>query len=84
MPRHFANIILIAVLLCGSPVSVSASNMIELPVLAAIQQNNLGVFEVLLMWWDKQPEPTPVQLQWRLAGVRLGNDHLGAMAQAFA
>jgi PDZ domain-containing protein len=84
MPRHFANIILIAALLCGIPVSVSATNIIELPVLAAIQQNNLGVFEVLMMWWDKQAEPNPVQLQWRLAGVRLGNDHLGAMAQAFA
>jgi len=36
-----------------------------------------------MMWWDKKPEPNPVQLQWLLAGVRLGNDHLGAMAQAF-
>jgi hypothetical protein len=85
MPRHFAIIsLLIAILLCGVPVSVSADNAIELPVLAAIRQNNLGVFEVLMMWWDKKPEPDPVQLQWLLAGVRLGNTHLGAMAQAFA
>jgi Lon-like protease len=83
MPRHFAaTCTLIATLLCGIP--VSANNAVELPVLAAIHQNNLGVFEILLIWWDKQPEPNPVQLQWRLAGVRLGNDHLGAMAQAFA
>jgi Lon-like protease len=85
MTRHFAMIsLLIGILLCGVPLSVSADNAIELPVLAAIRQNNLGVFEILMMWWDKKPEPDPVQLQWLLAGVRLGNTHLGAMAQAFA
>jgi hypothetical protein len=85
MPRHFAvTSIVIAILLCGVPVSTSADTAIELPVLAAIRHNNLGVFEILMMWWDKKPEPDPVQLQWLLAGVRLGNTHLGAMAQAFA
>jgi Lon-like protease len=83
MPRHLvATCTLILSLLCGVP--VSANSAIELPVLAAIRQNNLGVFEVLLMWWDKKSEPNPVQLQWLLAGVRLGNTHLGAMDQAFA
>ena len=73
MPRHLAMIsLLIAILLCGVPLSISADKAIELPVLAAIRQNNLGVFEILMMWWDKKPEPNPVQLQWLLAGVRLG------------
>ena len=76
--------ILVIALLCGIPASVSADSVIELPVLAAIHQNNLGVFEILMMWWDKKPEPNPVQLHWLLAGVRLGTAHLGAMAQAFA
>ena len=85
MPRHFAaTCLLIAALLCGIPASVSADAVIELPVLAAIRQNNLGVFEILMMWWDKKSEPNPVQLQWLLAGVRLGNVHVGAMSQAFA
>ena len=85
IPRHLAaTCALIVSLLCGVPVSVSADSVIELPVLAAIRQNNLGVFEILMMWWDRKPEPNPVQLQWLLAGVRLGNDHLGAMAHAFA
>jgi hypothetical protein len=85
MPPHLAlTCTLVITLLCGIPVSVSADTVIELPVLAAIGQNNLGVFEILMMWWDKKPEPNPVQLQWLLAGVRLGNAHLGAMAQAFA
>jgi len=85
MPCHLAaTCSLIVSLLCGVPVSVSADSVIELPVLAATRQNNLGVFEILMMWWDRKPEPNPVQLQWLLAGVRLGHDHLGAMAQAFA
>jgi len=83
--RHLAILsLLIAILLCGAPVSTSADTIIELPVLAAIRQNNLGVFEILMMWWDKKPEPDPVQLQWLLAGVRLGDDSLGAMSHAFA
>jgi len=85
MPRQLVVAwILVFTLLCGIPASVSADSIVELPFLAAIQQNNLGVFEILMMWWDKKPEPNPVQLRWLLAGVRLGNDHLGAMAQAFA
>jgi len=85
MPRQLsAACILVITLLCGVPVSAPADTVIELPVLAAIRQNNLGVFEILMMWWDKKTEPNPVQLQWLLAGVRLGNTHLGAMAQAFA
>lgn len=84
MPRRLAaTYTLVVTLLCGIPVPVQADTIIELPVLAAIRQNNLGVFEILMMWWDKKPEPHPVQLQWLLAGVRLGNAHVGAMAQAF-
>ena len=85
MPRHVAIIsLLIGILLCGVPVSVSADNAVEVPVLAAIRLNNLGVFEIMMMWWDKKPEPNPVQLQLILAGVRLGDDSLGAMSHAFA
>ena len=79
MPRHFAIIsLLIAILLCGVPLSVSADNAIELPVLAAIRQNNLGVFEILMIWWDKKPEPDPVQLQWsrrRATGEHASGSH---------
>jgi PDZ domain-containing protein len=85
MPHRLAvTCLLTATLLCGIPVLTSANTAIELPVLAAVRQNNLGVFEILMMWWDKKPEPNPVRLQWILAGVRLGHTHVGAMAQAFA
>jgi len=60
-----------------------AIEYVELPVLAAIGHNNLGVFEVMLMGWDRKPDPNPVQLQLILAGVRYGRGHVGSMAQAF-
>ena len=85
MPRYAAvTCTLVLILLCGIPDPILADTIIELPVLAAIHQNNLGVFEVLMMWWDKKPDPNPIRLQWLLAGVRLGDAHLGAMAQAFS
>ena len=56
---------------------------IELPILAAIGQNNLGVFEIMLLGWDKKSDPNPVQLQVNIAGVRYGMTHLGSMAEAF-
>jgi len=60
-----------------------AEQIVELPVLAAIRNNDKGVFEILLLRWDKKADPNPIQLQWIMAGVRFGAAHLGAMAQAF-
>ena len=60
-----------------------AIEYIELPVLAAVGQNNLGVFEIMMMGWDRKPDPNPVQLQMLFGGVRYGKTHLGSMALAF-
>ena len=60
-----------------------AIEYVELPVLAAVGYNNLGVFEVMLMGWDRKSDPKPVQLQMILGGVRYGKTHLGSMAEAF-
>jgi hypothetical protein len=75
---------LLVTLTCSIPISLFADNVVELPVLGAIDRNNLGVFEVLLIWWDKKPQPEPAELQWIVGKVRLGNTHLGSMAQAFS
>jgi hypothetical protein len=64
-------------------VPASAENVVEVPVLAAIQANNRGVFEVMLVWWDQKSEPEPIALEWRHGGVLLKEVHLGAMADAF-
>jgi hypothetical protein len=56
---------------------------LELPILAAIGQNNLGVFELMLMGWDRKSDPNPIQLQVSIAGVRYGSTQVGSMVQAF-
>ena len=75
--------LLLAISLLAGGGPVYANEYTELPVLAAIGQNNLGVFEVMLMGWDRKPDPSPVQLQLILGGVRYGKSHVGSMPQAF-
>ena len=84
MKRTLTFILLSLLIVTSSPfASLAADNVVELPILAAIRYNNLGVFEVMMMWWDKKPDPNPVQLQWIVGGVRYGKSHLGSMGQAF-
>jgi Lon-like protease len=75
--------LLIVALLLQTSIASYALDYLELPVLAAVRYNNLGVFEIILMGWDKKPDPNAIQLQVNIAGVRYGKDHMGSMAQAF-
>ena len=75
---------ILVALACSLPTILFAENVIELPVLAAISTNNRGAFEILLVSWDKKPQPEPPQLQWMAGRVRLGITQLGSMAQAFS
>lgn len=70
--------------LCLTPPSAAGDYVIELPVLAAIRANDKGVFEMLMIWWDRKQSPEPIQLQWLDAGVHLGEAKQTALAQAFA
>ena len=81
-PQALLIVPLLTTLLMTAAVPAHAE-YIELPVLAAIGQNNLGVFEIMLMGWDRKSDPNPVQLQMNVAGVRYGKTQLGSMAQAF-
>ena len=69
--------------LSGEAGQARAEYVLELPVLAAIKSNNLGVFEILILHWDQQPTPVPASLRWRIGNVVLGEAHLSAMATAF-
>ncbi len=60
-----------------------AESMVEVPMLAAIQTNNLGVFEVLLLRWDHRPSPSPMELQWQGGNIRPGQTNLSSMVLAF-
>jgi PDZ domain-containing protein len=84
LPRHILTLVaLLLVLFSQTSIPSYAIDYIELPILAAVRQNNLGAFEIMLMGWDRKSDPNPVQLQWILGGVRYGKSHLGSMAQAF-
>lgn len=84
MLRHILTpVALLLVLFSQTSIPSYAIDYIELPILAAVRQNNLGAFEIMLMGWDRKSDPNPVQLQWILGGVRYGKAHLGSMAQAF-
>lgn len=61
----------------------AAESVVEVPILAAIQANHLGVFEVLLLRWDHQPSPSPIMLQWQGGNITPGQTNLGSMALAF-
>lgn len=84
MLRHILTLLaLLLLLFFQTSIPSYAIDYIELPILAAIRQNNLGAFEIMLMGWDRKSDPNPVQLQLILGGVRYGKSHLGSMAQAF-
>lgn len=69
--------------LFGNLLEADAESIVEVPLLAAIQENHLGVFEVLLLRWDQQPAPSPMMLQWQGGNIRPGQTNLGSMVLAF-
>lgn len=80
--RCVLSLFLLPAFLCAS--AASAESVIELPVLAAIGSNQQGVFEMLLMRWDQQPQPDPIELIRYQSHVRLGSGSLQSIEQAFA
>ena len=75
--------ILCTYLLFASFRPAAAESVVEVPMLAAIQANHLGVFEVLLLRWDHQPSPSPIMLQWQGGNIKPGQTNLSSMALAF-
>jgi len=68
----------------ADPGIAAAESVVEVPMLAAFQANNRGVFEIMLIWWDQKPEPDPIELRWSNAIVKYRQVHMDAMAAAFA
>lgn len=60
------------------------ANTVEVPVLAAIDANNRGVFQVLVMNWDQRPAPDPIEARFGNNRVRVQGSALGALGNAFA
>ncbi len=59
-----------------------ADNIVEVPVLATIRANEGGVFHVVVMNWDKQTAPDPLQLVWGNSRVRVKGVGLGSLEAA--
>ncbi|MFO0732849.1 MAG: S16 family serine protease [Nitrospiraceae bacterium] len=88
MTRHLAWRLLLTgyltlTLLAISTVSATAESVVEVPILAAIKNNDRGVFELLLLRWDRQTSPSPIELRWQGGNVRPGMSNVSSMAQAF-
>jgi len=78
------NVVGTVALLCGLVAGwAAAETVVEVPVLAALKANNLGVFEVMVVVWDQKPAPDPVALRWHEGGVSLQEAVLDSMARAF-
>jgi hypothetical protein len=58
-------------------------NVVEVPVLAMIQANDRGVFEVMIMRWDRQPTPDPIAMRWGGGRVNFVGAYLKALKTAF-
>jgi len=67
----------------GAADSAPAAHVVEVPVLAAIDANNRGVFQVMVMSWDQQATPDPVEVKWGNNRVRVRGTALGSLGAAF-
>ena len=74
---------LAAVLLTVLPSSVEADATVEVPVLAVIHANNQGVFNVMVLNWDRRSNPDPLELRWGNRRIRVKEVGLGSIEQAF-
>lgn len=60
----------------------SAAQVVEVPVLAAINVNNKGAFQVMVMSWDRQPAPDPIEAKFGNNRVRVKGTALDALSAA--
>lgn len=83
--------VLLAAWLCQttSPPNVSAETLVQIPILAAVPTNDKGVMEVVLIHWDQQSSPDPLDLRWdkgrvnHLRGIREDVTFVNEAVQSF-
>jgi len=72
-----------AILFLVLPPQVAADATVEVPVLAVIRANNQGVFNVMVLNWDRRSSPDPMELKWGNRRIRIKEVGLGSIEQAF-
>ncbi len=85
-PTHISLSVLVALLsvmllapVSGFPVS---DNVVEVPLLAMLGANDRGVFEVMVIQWDRKPEPDPVTLKWGMTRIKFLPTYVQALNRA--
>lgn len=81
--RISARVALLSALLwapvAGSPASDS---VVEVPLLATIGANDRGVFEVMIIQWDRKSEPDPIALEWGKTRIKFLPTYVQALSRA--
>jgi len=65
------------------PQHVAADATVEVPILAAIHANNQGVFNVMVLNWDRRSSPDPMELRWGNRRIQVKEVGLGSIERAF-
>lgn len=61
-----------------------AAHVVQIPISAAVRSETGAAFNVIVMSWDQQESPSPLQLQWSHSQVPVRGAGLGPLAGAFA
>lgn len=57
----------------------AADNMVEVPVLVAVDVNDRGAFEVVLMQWDQKAAPEQLHIKWTNGRIKFVGTYLEAI-----
>ncbi|MGH7164285.1 MAG: S16 family serine protease [Nitrospiraceae bacterium] len=78
-----ALVALLSVMLLAPATGLPASDsVVEIPLLAMIGANDRGVFEVMIIQWDRKPEPDPIALEWRKTRIKFLPAYIQALNTA--
>jgi hypothetical protein len=82
--RGTASALMLLGALLAPAAATGADWTVEVPVLAAIQENDRGVFTVLVLTWDRRPAPDPLELHWGNRRITVKGEGLDAIGHALA
>lgn len=76
-------IFFVALVVIVLPQRVMANATAEVPVLGGIAANNQGVFNVMVLNWDRLSSPDPMELRWGNRRIQVKEVGLGSIERAF-
>lgn len=76
-------IFFVALVVIVLPQRVMANATVEVPVLGAIAANNQGVFNVMVLNWERLSSPDPMELRWGNRRIQVKEVGLGSIERAF-